>query len=627
LVKAGIDVTAITGSIGPEGISVDDERVKALKNLTDNQLTSAGLQKIQTEDGKTLIKKVAPEALQLSDEAALDKFKKTFPPTTFSPRERATLDFIAKREGASDPDIVFGGNRYKKRLGLDEKPLTEHTISEVINEIMPKLRQLSKADGFGRRDDGRVVGTSAVGTGQMIEGTLKDNLRALGIPEDQWDQLKFNKDLQERLTLQNFKSSGIGDPNADPSTWNHQRLGAQYESLNRGRGHTGMSQAEASAIANASPERPKNQQDDVSPQEAKQKLAELETQQEQQSLTQTLFDQTQGQQTASAQKTMVISMGTNDWADPSKTYDNTVAAIKAAQAKGYKVVIVPPINAKVGETDITGASAEVRRAAADAGVDLEEVQDWSGTGGYHPSNEEAKRIAAKYPGQTFVGDSIANQIGTFAENGTKVAKDGINTNTILENINSEQVAAPEPTPVSVPQPALVQAGFSDPVTAAQSNVVLPEPEQPQAATTPPLSPVQIPPPSVSSFSTGGTVPMTPGENIAGVNTTTGKVEFMSNDRELYTKDDEGNLRIDPSTIRQEDQKAQMASAEPQRAEQTNQPMQYRPQQPMPVSTPDPNFLETMSSGSMASSPSQLRALNRAKLYSENSSSLVNGHFS
>jgi hypothetical protein len=161
---------------------------------------------------------------------------------------------------------------------------------------------------------------------------------------------------------------------------------------------------------------------------------------------------------------------------------------------------------------------------------------------------------------------------------------------------------------------------SDPVTAAQSNM---------APSTPPtaqLPPVEIPPAvAAPGLSAGGTVPMTPGENIAGINTTTGKVEFMSNDRELYTKDDQGNLRVDPSTIRQDEQPAPPVQ-ETQRPEPV-QPLQSKPQQPMPVSTPDPNFLETMSSGSMASSPSQLRALNRAKLYSENSSGLVNGHFS
>ena len=161
---------------------------------------------------------------------------------------------------------------------------------------------------------------------------------------------------------------------------------------------------------------------------------------------------------------------------------------------------------------------------------------------------------------------------------------------------------------------------SDPVTAAQNNMQQPPTELP-ALTAP-----EIPAVAAPGLSIGGTVPMTPGENIAGVNTTTGKLEFMSNDRELYTKDDNGDLRVDPSTIRQEQPAAQSASTETQRMETLNQPMQRKPEQPMPVTTPDPNFLETMSSGSMASSPSQLRALNRAKLYGDNSGNLVNGHF-
>lgn len=162
---------------------------------------------------------------------------------------------------------------------------------------------------------------------------------------------------------------------------------------------------------------------------------------------------------------------------------------------------------------------------------------------------------------------------------------------------------------------------SDPVTAAQSNMQQPPTELPA------VSAPEIPAVAAPGLSAGGTVPMTPGENVAGINTTTGKLEFMSNDRELYTKDDNGNLRVDPSTIRQEQPAAQSSSTETQRLQPPNQPMQRKPEQPMPVSTPDSNFLETMSSGSMASSPSQLRALNRAKLYGENSGNLVNGHFS
>lgn len=162
---------------------------------------------------------------------------------------------------------------------------------------------------------------------------------------------------------------------------------------------------------------------------------------------------------------------------------------------------------------------------------------------------------------------------------------------------------------------------SDPVTAAQNNMQQPPTELPA------VSAPEIPAVAAPGLSAGGTVPMTPGENVAGINTTTGKLEFMSNDRELYTKDDNGNLRVDPSTIREEQPAAQSSSTETQRLQPPNQPVQRRLEQPMPVSTPDSNFLETMSSGSMASSPSQLRALNRAKLYGDNSGNLVNGHFS
>lgn len=172
----------------------------------------------------------------------------------FTPREREVLNFISRREGSTDPNTIFGGERYKAALGLDKRPLTERTVSEVLNDIMPKLRELSQADGFGKNNKGKVVGTSAVGTGQMIEGTLKANLTALGIPEKEWGNIKFDKTLQEKLTLQNFKSSGIGDPNASPNTWDMTKLGEQYESLNVSRGFKPMSKEEMQRIATASPE-------------------------------------------------------------------------------------------------------------------------------------------------------------------------------------------------------------------------------------------------------------------------------------------------------------------------------------------------------------------------------------
>ena len=149
----------------------------------------------------------------------------------FTAKERATLDFVAQREGATNPNVVFGGTRYESQLGLDKVPLTERSVADVINNIMPQLRSLSKADGYGVLN-GRVVGTSAVGTGQMVESTLKANLRHLGIPESEWGKIKFDKKLQERLTLANFETSGIGDPN-NPKSWNYDRLAQQYESIKK----------------------------------------------------------------------------------------------------------------------------------------------------------------------------------------------------------------------------------------------------------------------------------------------------------------------------------------------------------------------------------------------------------
>lgn len=166
----------------------------------------------------------------------------------FTPRERETLKFIAAREGAQDPNIIFGGERYKAALGLDKRPLTDMSVAEVL-EMQKKMTKLTGADGIAGG-----VGTSAVGTGQMVRGTLIANLQALGIPEDQWSTIKFDQTLQERLTLQNFKSSGIGDPNGDPRTWNMARLGAQYESLDTSKGFKPMSEAEITAIASAKPE-------------------------------------------------------------------------------------------------------------------------------------------------------------------------------------------------------------------------------------------------------------------------------------------------------------------------------------------------------------------------------------
>lgn len=179
----------------------------------------------------------------------------------FTPRERAVLDMISRREGSPNPDIIFGdiggkpgSGKYSKALGLDKTPLSKMSISQVI-EIMPKLRAMTKADGYGKLDDGRIVGTSAVGSGQMVEATLKQNLTALGIKPEDYDKVIFDGTLQDKLTLSNFRTS-IGDPNDDPSKWNKTQLGNQYESFNVNRGFSPLSTAEMENVRKASPDRP-----------------------------------------------------------------------------------------------------------------------------------------------------------------------------------------------------------------------------------------------------------------------------------------------------------------------------------------------------------------------------------
>ena len=295
LLEKGIDVNNTLQSIG-SGILENSPQAKVLKGVSSEDLAKMGIQKTQDENGKTLLQVMPTQVSQMTDEQVISEFKKSIPSDTFTPRERATLDFIAKREGAKDPNIIFGdtsgpgSGKYSKLLGLDKRPLTDMSISEVF-KLQGQLRELTKADRIGKTDDGRILGTSAVGTGQMIEGTLRNNLLAIGIKEEDFVKIKFDKTLQEKLTLSNFKTSGIGDPNADPSTWNKHKLGKQYESLDTSRGHSAMTGAEIGAISSASTIRPEADTQNISPEEARAKLAEAENQKRVEAGTKILYNQ------------------------------------------------------------------------------------------------------------------------------------------------------------------------------------------------------------------------------------------------------------------------------------------------------------------------------------------------
>ena len=292
LLKQGIDVDGTLNLVKQGAVLEGDERMAALKGMTDDELKAVGMLRTEDESGKTIIQMAPSQYEGMSEAQVLEEYKKEFPKTNISPRERATLDFIAKREGSKDPNVIFGDvggkggtgqySQQLKNMGYT-KPLTEMTITEV-RAMQKDLIKLTKGR-IGKGD----LGTSAVGSGQMIGSTLETNLKALGIPQDQWDNIKFDKDLQDRLTLQNFKTMGIGDPNAPPSTWNHGVLGQQYESLDT-RKHPAMSQSEMTDIEGKSAIRPENK-DDVTPQEALRKLKEAEGTRYGEELTKKLFNQ------------------------------------------------------------------------------------------------------------------------------------------------------------------------------------------------------------------------------------------------------------------------------------------------------------------------------------------------
>jgi hypothetical protein len=143
-------------------------------------------------------------------------------------------------------------------------------------------------------------------------------------------------------------------------------------------------------------------------------------------------------------KTMILSLGTNDFSDPKNTYQNTLDAINEGRRKGYNVVVVPP----TGSNDrFKAAYDEVMRAVSETGAPVEQPQSYS-SDGYHPTADEYKRIGEKYQGAVVVGDSIAVGIGQHVDNGKTVATEGIRTDTILSRLRSEEIAKLETTQVT-----------------------------------------------------------------------------------------------------------------------------------------------------------------------------------
>lgn len=122
---------------------------------------------------------------------------------------------------------------------------------------------------------------------------------------------------------------------------------------------------------------------------------------------------------------------------------------------------------------------------------------------------------------------------------------------------------------------------------------------------------------VPSLATGGTI--IPGEDIAGINMNTGNVEFMANSRE--------KIRVDPAELESKQQMPVISQDDMNRLEAPRQPLQTPAPRVNEPERNDPNFYNKMADGYSYMPPSILRATNRAKLYGEENSGIVNGHFS
>lgn len=165
---------------------------------------------------------------------------------------------------------------------------------------------------------------------------------------------------------------------------------------------------------------------------------------------------------------------------------------------------------------------------------------------------------------------------------------------------------------------------SSPVNAAQD--ISDQNEMATKANTTPAQaiPTETAPSPVSTsntapaMATGGLKDVPPGENIAGINTDTGKLEFVANDRE--------RIRVDPATLENTQQSSAVTQEDTARLETQMTPQQQRNPQPVAQPLPDPMAFDIMTAGFSAVPPSQVRATNRAKLYGEGSNNLVNGHF-
>lgn len=107
-----------------------------------------------------------------------------------------------------------GGDPYNVRFGFDRftpppKALTDMTMGEVYDYGQNVLRPETRAAGFGKTADGKVVGTSAVGAYQFVSGTMETYAKRLY--GDKWKTMKFTPEAQDAMAEALFNDSKGGN--------------------------------------------------------------------------------------------------------------------------------------------------------------------------------------------------------------------------------------------------------------------------------------------------------------------------------------------------------------------------------------------------------------------------------
>ena len=114
LLEKGIDVDNIYKSVSAEGISIDDEKVKVLKNLSSDQLTKMGFEQFEDDSGKKKIRLLPTETASLSDEQIIKRAEsRRLDPNKFmDPMTSGKLrpEIVSKYQGKRLPVSIRNNN-------------------------------------------------------------------------------------------------------------------------------------------------------------------------------------------------------------------------------------------------------------------------------------------------------------------------------------------------------------------------------------------------------------------------------------------------------------------------------------------------------------------------------------